>query len=199
MDEKNINALSKSNDENADDLIAKEIEKTDEVIAELERFLIQTNDALSKMGEQNVYLTPTHLAETNSAFNNSKNRLTVTVEKLRGGGGGICEWPEFWDSFSSSIDNNDQLWGVDKFAYMRRYLEGQAKSIIVDLSLTATNNECAIDLLKKRFEKSAIQRTHANDLIQLPAVVKERDTQRPRQLYDSYKARNRALKSLGVF
>ena len=57
MDEKNINALSKSNEENADDLIAKEMEETDEVIAEIERFLIQTNDALSKMGEQNVYST----------------------------------------------------------------------------------------------------------------------------------------------
>ena len=144
-----------------------------------------------------MYSTLTHLTETNSALNNSKYRLTVTVGKPRGK---FCEWPEFWDSFSSSIDNNDQLWGVDKFAYLREYLEGQAKSIIAGLSLTATNYECAIDLLKKRFEKkSAIQRTHVNDRIQLPAVFKERDTQRPRQLYATCEARNRVLKTLGVF
>ncbi|XP_028410434.1 uncharacterized protein LOC114533050 [Dendronephthya gigantea] len=37
-----------------------------------------------------------------------------------------------------------------------------------------------------------------NDLIQLPAVFRERDTQRLRKLYDSCEAHNRALKSLGV-
>ena len=114
-------------------------------------------------------------------------------------GGKFCEWPEFWDSFSSSIDNNDQLSDVDKFAYLRGYLEGQAKSTIAGLSLTATNYQYAVDLLKKRFEKkSAIQRTHVNDLIQLPAVFKERDTQRLRKLYDSCEAHNRALNYLDV-
>ena len=79
-------------------------------------------------------------------------------------------------------------------------LEGQAKSTIAGLSLTATNYQCAIDLLKKRFEKkSAIQRTHVNDLIHLLAVFRERDsTQRLRKLYDSCEAHNRALKSFGV-
>ena len=62
-------------------------EKSQKIIL-VAKELIQTNDALSRMGEQNVYSTLTHLAETNSAFNNSKYRLTVTVEKLRGGGGG---------------------------------------------------------------------------------------------------------------
>ena len=80
---------------------------------------------------------------------------------LKNFGGKFCEWPEFWDSFSSSIDRNDQLSDVDKFAYLRRYLEGQAKPTIAGLSSTATNYQCAIDLLKKRFDKeSAIQRRH---------------------------------------
>ena len=37
-----------------------------------------------------------------------------------------------------------------------------------------------------------------NDLFQLPAVFKERNTQRLRKLYDSREAYKRALKSLGV-
>ena len=210
LDEKIIDALSESKEENADDLMAKEIEETDEVIAELERILIQMDDALSKIGEQSVHSTPTNLAEISGALNNSQIssdtestskivRAKLPKLRLKNFGGKFCEWPEFWDSFSSSIDSNDQLSDVDKFAYLRGYLEGQAKSTIAGLSLTATNYQCAIDLLKKRFEKeSAIQRTHVNDLIHLPAVFRERDTQRLRKLYDSCEAHNRALKSLGV-
>ena len=104
-----------------------------------------------------------------------------------------------WDGFSSSIDNNDQLSDVDKFAYLRGYLEGPAKSTIAGLSLTGANYKYAVELLKKRFEKkSAVQRAHVNELMQLPAVYKERDTLRLRKLYDSCEANNRALKALGV-
>ncbi len=44
----------------------------------------------------------------------------------------------------------------DKFAYLRGYLEGPAKSTIAGLSLTSTNYQCAIDLLKKRFDKKTL-------------------------------------------
>ncbi len=208
LDEKIIDALSESKEENADELMAKEIEETDEVIAELERVLIQADGALSKIGEQSVHSTPTQLPEMNGALNNSQIssdstgkivRAKLPKLQLKNFGGKVCEWPEFWDSFSSSIDNNDQLSDVDKFAYLRGYLEGPAKSTIAGLSLTSTNYRCAIDLLKKRFDKkNAIQRTHVNKLIQLSPVFRERDTQRLRKLYDSCEAHNRALKSLGV-
>ena len=118
---------------------------------------------------------------------------------MRNFDGKICEWPEFWDGFSSSIDNNDQLSDVDKFAYLRGFLEGPAKSTIAGLSLTEANYKCAVELLKKRFEKKAtVQRAHINQLLQLPAVFKERDTTGLRKLYDSCEAHNRALKALGV-
>ncbi len=71
LDEKIIDALSESKEENADELMAKEIEETDEVIAELECVLIQADGALSKIGEQSVHSTPTQLPEMNGALNNS--------------------------------------------------------------------------------------------------------------------------------
>ena len=76
LDEKIIDALSESKEENADDLMAKEIEETDEVIAELERILIQMDDALSKIGEQSVHSTPTNLAEISGRLTTAKYRLT---------------------------------------------------------------------------------------------------------------------------
>ena len=113
--------------------------------------------------------------------------------------GKICEWPEFWGGFSSSIDNNDQLSDVEKIAYLREFLEGPAKSTIAGLSLTEANYKCSVELLKKRFEKKAtVQRAHINQLLKLPAVFKERDTTGMRKLYDSCEAHNRALKALGV-
>jgi hypothetical protein len=87
------------------------------------------------------------------------------------------------------MDNNDQLSDVDKFAYLRGYLEGAAKSTIAGLSLTGANYKCAVELLKKRFEKKgAVQRAHVNEMIQLPAVYKERDTEILRKLYDRCEA-----------
>ena len=88
---------------------------------------------------------------------------------------------------------------VDKFAYLRGYLEQPAKSTIAGLSLTGANYKCAVDLLKKRFEKKTeVQRAHINELIHLPAVYRERDTHRLRKLYDSCEAHNRALQALRV-
>ena len=126
-------------------------------------------------------------------------RAKLLKLQLQNFDGKICEWPEFWDGFSSSIDNNDQLSDVDKFAYLRGFLEGPAKSTIAGLSLTEANYKCAVELLKKRFEKKAtVQRAHINQLLQLQAVFKERDTTGMRKLYDSWEAHNRALKALGV-
>ncbi|XP_028413911.1 uncharacterized protein LOC114536757 [Dendronephthya gigantea] len=205
LDTKIIDALSESKEEAADELMAKEIEEADEVIAELERLLLEMDNAFGKL---ELTTTKPVAINDNEILNESQTSVESTGKiiraklpklRLKNFGGKICEWPEFWDSFSSSIDNNDQLSDVDKFAYLRGYLEGPAKSTIAGLSLTARNYQCAVDLLKKRFEKrSAIQRTHMNDLIQLPAVFRERDTQRLRKLYDSCEAHNRALKSLGV-
>ena len=72
LEEKIIDALSESKEENADDLMAKEIEETDKVIAELERILTQMDDELSKIGERSVHSTPTNLAEISGALNNSQ-------------------------------------------------------------------------------------------------------------------------------
>ena len=103
------------------------------------------------------------------------------------------------DFQASSIDDNNQLSHVDKFAYLRGYLKGPAKSTIAGLSLTGANYKCAVDLLKKRFEeKTGVQRAHINELIHLPAVYRQRDTHRLRKLYDSCKAHNRALQALEV-
>jgi hypothetical protein len=209
-DEQILDLINESEGESVDDQVGKEIEDADEAIAELERTLLHLDDALSKFGGQSLPLLTPPADLTPDEGNLDQSHVSVSSVgkivraklpklRLRNFGGKICEWPEFWDGFSSSIDNNDALSDVDKFAYLRGYLEGPAKSTIAGLSLTGANYKCAVELLKKRFEKkSMVQRAHVNELIQLPAVYKERDTLRLRKLYDSCEANNRALKALGV-
>ena len=48
-------------------------------------------------------------------------------------------WMPFWDSFSSAIDENNDLNDVDKFQYLRSLLEGSAVNAISGLSLTNSN------------------------------------------------------------
>ena len=201
LDTQIVDMLNASKEEYVDDQVVKEIEESDEAIAEFERTLLEIDDALKRLGDQNVpLLTPTqpkaaeqslHDSQVSSSSVGKIIRAKLPKLHLRNFSGKICEWPEFWDGFSSSID--------DKFAYLRGYLEGPAKSTIAGLSLTGVNYKCAVDLLKKRFEKKTeVQRAHTNELIYLPAVYRERDTRRLRKLYDSCEAHNRALQALGV-
>ena len=65
-----VDMLSASKEENVDNQVVKEIEESDEVIAEFEKTLLEIDDALEKLGEQSVpLLTPTQpkVAEQNLA------------------------------------------------------------------------------------------------------------------------------------
>ena len=50
--------------------------------------------------------------------------------------GDPTKWLSFWDSFSSAIDENDDLSDVDKFQYLRSLLEGPVVSAIAGLSFS---------------------------------------------------------------
>ena len=65
----------------------------------------------------------------------------------------ICEWQEFIDCFESTIDKNVSLSDVDKFTYLRGYLEGPAKACIVGFSLMSANYNATLNLLKERYRK----------------------------------------------
>ena len=96
----------------------------------------------------------------------------------------IGEWQEFWDSFESAIHLNDSLSKVDKFSYLRGLLVGPARSSIAGFAFTSTNYKLAVELLRNRYEKkkTAIQRAHVNELLNMQPVYNERDAQQLRSL-----------------
>ena len=136
-----------------------------------------------------------------SANSNSGNTARVKLPKLevRKFVGKLQEWQEFWDSFESAIHLNDSLSKVDKFSYLRGLLVGPARSSIAGFALTSANYESAVELLRNRYgKKTAIQRAHVNELLNVQPVYNERDAQRLRSLCDFLETKHRALQALEV-
>ena len=113
--------------------------------------------------------------------------------------GKVHEFQEFWNGFQSAIHENEDLANVDKFKYLRSFLQEPAKSVIAGMPMTDASYETAIELLKKRFGKpEEIQRAHINQLLHLAPVFNERSINRLRTLHDQIETHFRGLEALGV-
>ena len=140
-----------------------------------------------------------NVASPGTSANSKTARVKLPKLEVRNFVGKLEEWQEFWDSFESAIHLNDSLSKVDKFSYLRGLLVGPARSAIVGFKLTSANYESAVELLKNRYgKKTAIQRAHVNELLNVQPVYNERDAQRLRSLYDFLETKHRALQALEV-
>ena len=97
------------------------------------------------------------------------------------------------------LTNNATLADVDKFSYLRGLLIKLARSAIAGFSLTSVNYKAATGLLKRSYGKrTAIQRTHIKDLMNIEPIYSERDAHWLRALCDFAEIKHRALEPLGV-
>ena len=118
---------------------------------------------------------------------------------LRKFNGDLTSWSTFWDSFESSIHLNYELSAIDKFNYLNSLLEHSAAEAIAGLSLTSSNYDEAIAVLKKRFgNKQQLIAKHMDVLLHIEPVTSSRNIKGLRQLYDKVESQVRCLKSLGV-
>jgi len=90
--------------------------------------------------------------------------------------GHLVDWPEFWDGFKTAVHENEELSNVDKFSYLRHYLEEPAKKVISGFSLTEKNY--ALKLLEQFVKPTIIKRAHINELLNAPPVFNERNVGR---------------------
>ena len=70
--------------------------------------------------------------------------------------GDIMEWPEFWQTFESSVDSQSTLQNVAKFTYLKTLLTGPAAGAINGIPVTSANYPLALQLLKEKFGKPDI-------------------------------------------
>lgn len=83
------------------------------------------------------------------------------------------------------MNDDNPLAKVDKFKYLRCYLEEPARSVFTGFALTEADNDSAIDLLKSRYVKpSVITRAHINDLINLTPVYSKKNAERLHNFHD---------------
>lgn len=113
--------------------------------------------------------------------------------------GDLTQWTTFWDSFNSAIHENPTLSDIDKFNYLRSFLERSARESIAGLALTAHNYKEAISILQKRFGNTQqIISRHMDLLLNLEPVNAVHQLRNLRRLYDGVETHVRSLKSLGV-
>ena len=76
LDTQIVDMFSASKEENVDDQVVKEIEESDEAIAEFERTLLELDDALQKLGEQSVpLLMPTKSLDDSQVSSSSVGKV----------------------------------------------------------------------------------------------------------------------------
>ena len=137
------------------------------------------------------------LADSDSGRKRAKAKLPKL--QLKKFSGKVAEWQEFWDSFQSAIHEDEEMAGVDKFKYLRSFLEEPARSVIAGLPLTDADYESAVELLQKRFAKpSVIKRAHLNEMLNLPSVYSEKNIPKLRALHHSIESHYRGLEAMKV-
>ena len=131
--------------------------------------------------------------------NDTGRKVKLPKLELKRFSGRIAEWQEFWDGFRSAIHEDESLAKVDKFKYLRNYLEEPARSVVTGFSLTDANYDSAVELLRKRYAKpSVIKRAHLNDIINLAPVFSEKNVTRLRVLHDQIETHFRAMEAQGI-
>ena len=198
-------------EESTEDEVAEEISRAASLKAETTQRLVTIDEKLTALNvlPSAMISAPasnplnSNLTENAASPGTSANSKTARVKlpklEVRKFVGKLEEWQEFWDSFENAIHLNDSLSKVDKFSYLRGLLVGPARSAIAGFTLTSANYESAVELLKNRYgKKTAIQRAHGNELLNVQPVYNERDAQRLRSLYDFLETKHRALQALEV-
>uniref|UniRef100_A0A0A9XSY4 Phospholipase D alpha 1 n=1 Tax=Lygus hesperus TaxID=30085 RepID=A0A0A9XSY4_LYGHE len=88
--------------------------------------------------------------------------------------GNILRWHEFWDQFSSIIENRQQMSDVDKLSYLSSLVEVDAKRANEGLDITNSNYKIALYRLTERFgKKGSLIVAHYTALQQIPKSTRD--------------------------
>ena len=172
------------------------IEKWVEEQVQYEQFLNEQVLILEQFIEKHSQNEDTVSVKSTSSYRDSRVKLPkLSIKPFRG-----CntDWPEFFDSFSCAIHENESLSNVQKMNYLVNLLEGQASDVIKGLSLSNENYNIALQLLKDRYSDDQILISmHMNKLLSLSPVRKD-DVNDLRKLIDVIKSQIRGLERMKI-
>ena len=147
---------------------------------------------------QGVRLGQSPFADNTVGSASSNMRVKLPKISLKSFSGRRTDWISFWETFASLIHNNPDLSCIDKFAYLKSVLKGEALSVVEGLRLSDENYDAAIQMLAERFgDPQRIVREHVDALLHLPAVTSDNDVAGLRALLDKVELNVRSLENLG--
>ena len=194
MDEKVLEILS---DQSDGDECIKEVEESEAIAMEISEVLLEIEEILDK--DTALQHAPVENTSFSGSSSTRKARAKLPKLELQTFDGTPQDWPEFWDAFSSTVDDDEDLPDAVKFQYLKKSLLEPAKSVISGFKMTASNYRAAVELLHQRFAKpTVIKRAHVNEMLKINSVYDERRVDRMRSLHDSVETHFRGLEALHV-
>ncbi|GBN72916.1 hypothetical protein AVEN_88549-1 [Araneus ventricosus] len=155
------------------------------------RFIKRINRVLRKEKTSNKKLDESRVKPQNSV-----KLPKLVLEKYSGD---PKKFTEFWNSYESTIDKNESLNKVEKFAYLKTLLIGAASNVVASLELNEKNYDECIKTLKERFgKKDIIVSQFMNKLLNLESVKSASNVKALRRLYDEIEIAVRNLEAQGV-
>ncbi|KAH6945495.1 hypothetical protein HPB50_008785 [Hyalomma asiaticum] len=131
----------------------------------------------------------------------SRTPLRVALPKLQACvfSGKICEWQGCWQHSEAMIHNNYELSDIEKFTYLKSFLNGPAKRAIEGARLEQENYAVAVKLLQGRFgQHTALVNEDIDSLLTIAPVDRFYELSQLRELYEELRFRTSCLDSLGV-
>ena len=102
---------------------------------------------------------------------NPKTGVKVPKFTLKNFTGDPLEWKTFQETYEAALGENESLSEIEKFTYLRGYLQGKTNQAIEGFPLTSENYKRAWELLKERYgNPQLIILCHMNNLMKLDKV-----------------------------
>ena len=130
-----------------DDAVAEDVEEADEYKQKIYTAISSIDEALAPpilIPAAAHPPTPSGSTRSDPPPTGSDSRVRLPKLTIRSFDGDITKWTSFWDSYSSAIHTNSALSEVDKFNYLRSYLDRTARDAISGLTLTDANYKEAV-------------------------------------------------------
>ena len=110
--------------------------------------------------------------------------------------GDPLDWKSFKETFEAAVHGSDSINNIEKFTYMKTYLDKSAWQVIERFPLTNENYAAAWQLLDERYGNEQLI-CHMNNLIKLDAIIQP-SVKEMRKLHDTIKSNVWVLRSLGL-
>ena len=136
----------------------------------------KTRDSCVKPEPTPITLPKVHLPQFDGAFEN---------------------WTYFYDTFSSTVDRNENLTKVQKFQYLRSSITGRAARSIQSLELTEANYSIALNTLKEKFNCPLRICMHHWELMRSYPEIKRETPEAIEDLLKTISVNLKALEKLG--